>query len=63
MMLRAMLAATTLFCFSAHAQGQAMNATNGDPLPRGKAEEVGMSSERLGDIGRASCRERVWTVV
>jgi CubicO group peptidase (beta-lactamase class C family) len=50
MMLRAMLAATTLFCFSAHAQGQAMNATNGDPLPRGKAEEVGMSSERLGEI-------------
>ncbi len=50
MMLRAMLAATTLFCFSAHAQGQAMNASNGDPLPRGKAEEVGMSSERLGEI-------------
>jgi len=43
MMLRAMLAATTLFCFSAHAQGQAMNASNGDPLPRGKAEEVGPS--------------------
>ena len=27
-----------------------MNATNGDPLPHGKAEEVGMSSERLGEI-------------
>ena len=27
-----------------------MNAANGDPLPRGKAEEVGMSSERLGEI-------------
>ena len=50
MMLRAMLAATALFCFSAQAQGQAMNAANGDPLPRGKAEEVGMSSERLGEI-------------
>ena len=25
-------------------------AQNGDPLPRGKAEEVGMSSERLGEI-------------
>ena len=50
MMLRAMLAATALFCFSVQAQGQAMNATNGDPLPRGKAEEVGMSSERLGEI-------------
>jgi CubicO group peptidase (beta-lactamase class C family) len=53
MMLRAMLAATAaLFCFSAQAQGPAkpMNAINGDPLPRGKAEEVGMSSERLGEI-------------
>ena len=50
-MLRAMLAATAaLFCFSATAQGQAMNAGNGDPLPRGKAEDVGMSSERLGEI-------------
>jgi len=27
-----------------------MNTVNGDPLPRGKAEEVGMSSERLGEI-------------
>ena len=53
MMLRVMLAATAaLFCFSAQAQGPAkpMNAINGDPLPRGKAEEVGMSSERLGEI-------------
>ena len=53
MMLRAMLAATALFCFSAQVQGQAMNAANGDPLPRGKAEEVGMSSERLGEIEKA----------
>lgn len=30
----------------------AMNATNGDPLPRGKAEEVGMSSERLAEIAK-----------
>ena len=51
MIIRAMLAATAaLFCFSAQVQGQAMNAANGDPLPRGKAEEVGMSSERLGEI-------------
>src|ERR1043165_5379983 len=50
MMLRAIIAATALFCFSAYAQGQSMNATNGDPLPRGKAEQVGMSSERLGEI-------------
>src|ERR1043166_1145624 len=50
MMLRAMLAATALFCFSVQVQGQSMNAVNGDPLPRGKAEEVGMSSERLGEI-------------
>ena len=27
-----------------------MNAANGDPLPRGKAEHVGMSSERLAQI-------------
>src|SRR4051812_12738822 len=52
MMLRAMLAATALFCFSAQVQGQSMNAANGDPLPRGKAEEVGMSSERLGEIAK-----------
>ena len=26
---------------------------NGDPLPRGKAEDVGMSSERLGQIAKA----------
>ena len=25
---------------------------NGDPLPRGKAEDVGMSSERLGQIAK-----------
>src|SRR5258705_3981770 len=53
MMLRAMLAATAaLFCFSAQAQGptKPMNAIEGDPVPPGKAEEVGMSSERLGEI-------------
>ncbi len=27
-------------------------AQNGDPLPRGKAEDVGMSSERLGEIAK-----------
>lgn len=27
-----------------------MSATNGDPLPRGKAEDVGMSTERLAEI-------------
>ena len=56
MMLRVMLAATAaLFCFSAQAEGPAkpMTAINGDPLPRGKAEEVGMSSERLGEIEKA----------
>jgi CubicO group peptidase (beta-lactamase class C family) len=53
MIVRAILAATAaLYCFSAQAQGQSMNATNGDPLPRGKAEDVGMSSERLAEIGR-----------
>jgi CubicO group peptidase (beta-lactamase class C family) len=29
-----------------------MNATNGDPLPRSKAEDVGMSSERLNEIAK-----------
>ena len=51
MIIRALLAATAaLYCFSAQAQGPAMKAVNGDPLPHGKAEEVGMSSERLGEI-------------
>ena len=50
MIFRAMLAATAVLCFSVQAQGQAMNAANGDPLPRAKAEDVGMSSERLGEI-------------
>jgi CubicO group peptidase (beta-lactamase class C family) len=53
MLIRAMLAVTAaLLCFSAQAQGQAMNAINGDPLPRAKAEDVGMSSERLGEIAK-----------
>jgi CubicO group peptidase (beta-lactamase class C family) len=30
----------------------AMNATNGDPLPRATPETVGMSSERLGEIAK-----------
>jgi CubicO group peptidase (beta-lactamase class C family) len=52
-MTRIMLAAlTALYCFSAQAQGPSMNAVNGDPLPRGKAEDAGMSSERLAEIGR-----------
>jgi CubicO group peptidase (beta-lactamase class C family) len=54
MIVRTILAATAaLYCFSAQAQGPSMNATNGDPLPRGKAEDVGMSTERLAEIGRA----------
>src|SRR5262245_29474162 len=53
MFTRAILAATAaLYCFSAQAQGPSMNATNGDPLPRGKAEDVGMSSERLAAIAK-----------
>ena len=53
MIVRAMLAATAaLYCFSAQAQGPAMNATNGDPLPAAKAETVGMSTERLGQIAK-----------
>ncbi len=52
MIVRAILAVlAAVYCFSAQAQGPAkiMNA-NGDPLPRGKAEDVGMSTERLGEI-------------
>ena len=54
MLTRAMLAATAaaLLSFPALAQGPSMNATNGGPLPRGKAEDVGMSSERLGEIAK-----------
>jgi CubicO group peptidase (beta-lactamase class C family) len=53
MFTRVMLAAAAaLFCFSAQAQGPTMTATNGDPLPRAKAEDVGMSSERLAEIAK-----------
>jgi CubicO group peptidase (beta-lactamase class C family) len=54
MLIRTMAAATAaaLLIFSAHAQGPAMNATNGDPLPRATPETAGMSSERLGEIGK-----------
>ncbi|MEJ0074856.1 MAG: serine hydrolase domain-containing protein [Alphaproteobacteria bacterium] len=64
MLIRATLAAATatLLSFPLHAQtvsnmntlanAAASAAQNGDPLPRGKAEDVGMSSERLGEIAR-----------
>jgi CubicO group peptidase (beta-lactamase class C family) len=54
MLIRATIAAiaAALLSFPALAQGPTMNATNGDPLPRGKAEDVGMSSERLGEIAK-----------
>src|SRR5215475_7053994 len=64
MFIRALLAATaaTILCSPAHAQSisqsvsttvkAAMNATNGDPLPAAKPETVGLSSERLAEIGR-----------
>jgi CubicO group peptidase (beta-lactamase class C family) len=65
MLIRAMLAATAaaIFCSPAHAQSisqsvsttvkAAMNAINGDPLPRANPEAVGMSSERLAEIEKA----------
>jgi CubicO group peptidase (beta-lactamase class C family) len=64
MLIRATLAATaaTLLSFPLHAQtvpnmnmlanAAASAAQNGDPLPRGKAEDVGMSSERLAEIAK-----------
>jgi CubicO group peptidase (beta-lactamase class C family) len=53
MIVRAILAVTAaLYCLSAQAQGPIMSATNGDPLPRGKAEDVGMSTERLAEIAK-----------
>jgi CubicO group peptidase (beta-lactamase class C family) len=64
MLIRAMLAATAaaILCSSVHAQSisqsvsttvkAAMNATNGDPLPRATPEAAGMSSERLGEIAK-----------
>jgi len=52
MFTRVILAATAaaLLILPAQAQGQVMNATNGDPLPHAKPEAVGLSSERLGEI-------------
>jgi CubicO group peptidase (beta-lactamase class C family) len=51
--------AASLFCFPVYAQtmtapaGQAAAAvTNGDPLPRARPEDVGLSSERLGTIAK-----------
>jgi CubicO group peptidase (beta-lactamase class C family) len=54
MLIRSTIAAiaAALLSVPAQAQGPIMNATNGDPLPRGKAEEVGLSSERLGEIAK-----------
>ena len=62
MLIRATLAATAAAILSVPVYAQTMTQSvstatsavaaiaNGDPLPRGKAEEVGMSSERLADI-------------
>jgi CubicO group peptidase (beta-lactamase class C family) len=65
MLIRAIFAtgAATLFCFPVYAQtmsntvNSVTNAAaaitqNGDPLPRAKPEDVGMSSERLGEIAK-----------
>jgi CubicO group peptidase (beta-lactamase class C family) len=64
MLIRALLAATAAAVLSSPSYAQsisqsvsttmkaAMNAMNGDPLPRGKAEDVGMSSERLAAIAK-----------
>jgi CubicO group peptidase (beta-lactamase class C family) len=56
--------AAAILCFPVYAQTMSQSvsttmktaaaiAQNGDPLPRGKAEDVGMSAERLAEIGRA----------
>ena len=62
MLIRATLAATAAAILASPIYAQTMTQSvstatsavaaiaNGDPLPRGKAEEVGMSSERLADI-------------
>jgi CubicO group peptidase (beta-lactamase class C family) len=65
MIIRAMSAAiaAAILCSPAYAQsmskqinmaasGAAAMAQNGDPLPRAKPEEVGLSSDRLGEIAR-----------
>ena len=54
MSIRTLFATLTaaLVSVPALAQNPAMNAANGDPLPAAKAETVGMSSERLAEIGR-----------
>src|SRR5437764_12546909 len=54
MLIRTLSATITaaLLPVPALAQGPMMNATNGDPLPRAKPEEVGLSSERLGEIAK-----------
>jgi CubicO group peptidase (beta-lactamase class C family) len=52
--------AASIFCFPVYAQsvlnqaGQSViAAVNADPLPRAKPEDVGLSSERLGEIAKA----------
>jgi CubicO group peptidase (beta-lactamase class C family) len=54
MLIRTLAAAiaAALLILPAQAQGPAMNASNGDPLPRAKPEAVGMSSERLAEIAK-----------
>src|SRR5882724_8516715 len=65
MLIRAIFAtgAATLLCFPAYAQtmsnpvntlanAAAVLAQNGDPLPRARPEDVGMSSERLAEIAK-----------
>src|SRR5205085_9909833 len=51
--------AASVFCFPVYAQTMtppsslpAAAAINGDPLPRGKPEDAGLSSERLGEIAK-----------
>ena len=51
--------AASIFCFPVYAQTMtspspmpAAAAVNGDPLPRGKPEDAGLSSERLGEIAK-----------
>lgn len=51
--------AASVFCFPVYAQTMsqsgtqpAAGVTNGDPLPRAKPEDVGLSTERLGEIAR-----------
>jgi CubicO group peptidase (beta-lactamase class C family) len=50
--------AASVFCFPVYAQTMTTPAAkpaavvNGDPLPRGKPEDVGLSTERLGEIAK-----------